>query len=179
MQAMNPLIQNVRRHWLWLALAASAALLVTVNLMERIGGLVPCPLCLDQRKVYWAAMAVAAVGLLLRATPLRRRFDWLFALVLVAVFLTGLFIAGRHAGIEFGWLPPLEKCGGGTGKIDLEAMAGLASGKTNLKVVPCDEVQWRWLGLSMAGWNVLISAGLASLSAFAALDRTSRRPVHA
>src|SRR5215212_1978761 len=104
MQTMSQVLPIVRRHWLWLALLASAAILIIVNAMQHFGGLVPCPLCLDQRKVYWVAMAVSVVGLAARFTPVGARFDRLFAAILVVVFLTGVFIAGRHAGIEYGWL---------------------------------------------------------------------------
>lgn len=172
---MTKLTPLLSRHWLWLALAISLALLATVHAMQRFGGLTPCPLCLDQRKVYWVAAAIAAIGVAIRFTPLGRRLDRVFAALLLAAFLVGVFIAGRHAGIELGWLPPLQKCGAG-GAVDLKAMSDLATGASAVKAVPCDVVQWRFIGLSMAGWNALISVLLAAASATAAITRPRVEP---
>lgn len=172
---MTKLATLLSRHWLWMALAVSLGLLATVHAMQRFGGLTPCALCLDQRKVYWVAAAIAAVGIAARFTPLGRRLDRVFAALLLATFLVGVFIAGRHAGIELGWLPPLETCGAG-GPVDLKAMSDLATGANKVKAVPCDVVQWSFIGLSMAGWNALVSVLLAAASAIAAITRPRLEP---
>ena len=70
-RALTRLIRFFLDHWLWMALLASAFLLAIAHAFETFGGLAPCLLCLQQRTVYWVAIAVAAVGLLVHLTPVR------------------------------------------------------------------------------------------------------------
>lgn len=168
------LVRFCLRHWLAVALAASVAMLATAYAFQYLGGLNPCLMCLWQRHVYFWAIGVSAVGLIVQRTPLGHRFDRLFALALLVVFLAGVRIAGWHAAIEWKWLPPLDKCGGGGGSVSAADLQALLNGPPR-PLPSCDEAQWRWLGLSMAGWNVLISLKLAAWSALAALGWTPRR----
>src|SRR5690606_39002191 len=142
------------------------AMLAAAHAFERFGGLAPCNLCLKQREVLWAAIAIALPATLWalvsrssRGTPRIASF------LLFAVFLTSVATAGFHAGGELGWwdLPPA--CAGATGPIDLGALAALASGSAPPTRAPmCDAVAWSFAGLSMAGWNVVFSAVLAGFS---------------
>jgi disulfide bond formation protein DsbB len=159
--ALNPLL----RHWPILALLISALMLAIAHAFQTFGGLAPCTLCLQQRDVYWTAMAVAAVAVVVALTPARSWAGPLFAILLVGVFTAGAAIAARHAGAEWKWWPGPATCSGGGG-VSASALADLMHGA---KIAPprCDEASWRFLGLSMAGWNFLISVGLAVLSLLA------------
>lgn len=125
-------------------------------------GLPPCPLCLDQRIPYYIAIPVAlvtAVGASLGAPGWRLRMG--FAL-LAAAMLVGAGLGVYHAGIEWKfWQGPTE-CSGALpplgGNIDLLKQVQTTS------VVRCDEAAWRLFGLSLAGYNVLISGGLALIA---------------
>ena len=164
---MPTLLTPLVRYWPAWALLASAVLLAIAHAFQSFGGLEPCTLCLQQRDVYWTAMAVAALALVAARTPARAMARPLFAVLLVGVFLAGAAIAGRHAGAEWKWWPGPQTCsGGGTGGVSAAAVAGLMRGA---KITPprCDEAAWVFAGLSMAGWNFLISLGLAGLSALA------------
>ncbi len=172
---MATLLRLVLRHWPLTALVSSALMLAIAHAFEKFGGLAPCTLCLRQREVYWAAMAVAAVALVLRRTPLNARTAALMNLALGLVFLYGAGLAAYHAGVEWKWWPGPTACasgggGGTTTTADLQAMLGGAK----QSAPACDEAAWVFLGLSMAGWNVLISLKLAVLSVMAALRE--RRP---
>ena len=161
--------------WPVLALAASAAMLATAHAFERFGGYAPCLLCLKQREVYWVAGGIALAGLLLNRTPLRRASGTWTALLLAVTFAFGAGLAAYHAGVEWKWWPGPGACAGaGASVADLD-MSGLLDGTLRVRPPACDEAAWRLLGLSMAGWNVLISLGLAGLGLTAwRLDR--RRP---
>ncbi|WP_292065292.1 disulfide bond formation protein B [Brevundimonas sp. UBA7664] len=166
---MRRLYRLLTRWWTAFALAASLAMLGAAHAFERFGELAPCNLCLKQREVYWGAVAIALVATLWhlisrgsRGTPR------IAAFLLAVVFATGAITAGFHFGGELKWWDLPATCAGG-GDINLESLAALALGSGPIeKVVMCDAVTWRFLGLSMAGWNALISAALAVFSLLAA-----------
>ena len=157
------------RWWTAFALAASLAMLAAAHGFERFAGLAPCNLCLKQREVFWAAVAIAlpatvwtVVSRASRGTPR------IAAFLLATVFLTGAITAGFHAGGELKWWALPATCVGG-GDLDLESLTAFALGTGPAQRLPsCDAVAWSFLGLSMAGWNLLISAGLAGFSLMAA-----------
>jgi disulfide bond formation protein DsbB len=158
---INPVI----RQWPLFAMGASLAMLGAAHSFERFGNMPPCALCLHQREAYWAAVGVAVVGLLAtkyKPDPLASRA---FSLLLAFAFGAGALIAGFHVGVEFKWWPGLPECTGG-GPIDPNADI-LGTLSKSMDVPACDEVAWSLLGISMAGWNMLISAGLMCASILA------------
>ena len=166
---MRRLYRLLTRWWTAFALAASLALLGAAHAFERFGGLAPCNLCLKQREVYWGAVAIALVATLWAViSRASRGTPRVAAFLLFAVFTTGAITAGFHAGGEAKiWELPAACSGGGA--IDLGQLAALATGSAPVPPpAMCDAVTWRFLGLSMAGWNTLISAGLAIFSLLAA-----------
>jgi disulfide bond formation protein DsbB len=163
---------SLRAAWPAFAAAASALMLATAHAFETFGGYAPCNLCLRQREVYWAALAVAVVGMALAALkrPLLREA---LALSLGAIFLAGAVVAGFHAGVEWKWWPGPTTCTGIGGRVAASALTDLLSGA---KVHPpaCDQAAWRLLGVSMAGYNAVISTGLAVLGFVAAFGKDAR-----
>ena len=141
------------------ALAVGGALAI-----EHIGGIAPCPLCLDQRIAYYAAVPLALLAFLLLPANLS------MARVILALLAAGfLFNAGLgiyHSGIEWGWWPGPDTCSG-TGSIATTSRALLES-LNNPRVVRCDQAALRILGLSLAGYSALISAFLAAFAGFGA-----------
>lgn len=166
---MIELYRLVTRWWTAFALAASLAMLAAAHAFERFEGLAPCNLCLKQREVYWGAVAIALVAtawaLISRAS---RGTPRIAAFLLAAVFATGTATAVFHMGGELDWWALPATCSGGGGAVDLEALTALAFGGGSTRVAMCDAVTWSWLGLSMAGWNAIISAGLMVMSLLAA-----------
>ncbi|MEO1476740.1 MAG: disulfide bond formation protein B [Pseudomonadota bacterium] len=161
--------------WPLLAILASVAMLAGAHAFEVFGKMAPCPLCLRQRDVYWAAIAMAATGLILWQRQPEGRKLIALNVMLGLVFLTGAVVAGYHAGVEWQWWRGPDGCsGGGVGdisNIDLSAALGQP-----IATVSCTEAPWRMFGISMAGYNAAISAGLALLSfAASAFVRTVAR----
>jgi len=164
---MNAISSPLLRHWPIAALVVSAAMLATAHGFETFGGLAPCNLCLRQREIYWLAMGVAAVGVLAALAPPGLRLPALACALLALVFLGGAAIAVYHAGVEWKRWPGPSTCTGARGGVSPDALAALMHG-ARISAPRCDQAAWRWLGLSMAGWNALISLGLAALSGLAA-----------
>jgi len=163
--------------WRWpvLALVASLAMLGTAHGFERFAYMLPCELCLRQREVYWAVVAMAVTGLVLWKIRPARRFMTALNVMLGLVFVTGAVVAAYHAGVEWKWWQGPLGCSGGP--MDPNAIVDIDLGNLDkpMGTVSCDEAPWHLLGLSMAGWNALISAGLAAIS-FVAAAATFRRP---
>jgi disulfide bond formation protein DsbB len=166
-QALAPLFRFFLKYWLWTALLSSVLMLAIAHAFETFGGLAPCILCLQQRTVYWVAIGVSAVGLVLNALPPKTRFDRLFFVALTLVFLVGMGIAIRHAGAEWKFWPGPAACAANRVTVTAADLNAALSG-ARLKMPSCEEAAWRFLGVSMAGWNALISLKLALWSALAA-----------
>ena len=129
-------------------------------------GLKPCPLCLEQRYAYYFAIPLALMVLVGDHVGASRKV--LFA-ALVAIALGMLWNAGLgvyHSGIEWKWWAGPQECTGTLG--DLGPAGGLLNKLESFNVVRCDDAAWRFLGLSLAGYNALISLALALIAACAA-----------
>jgi disulfide bond formation protein DsbB len=169
---MQSFLRQILDRWRLFALLASAAMLATAHAFETFGGLAPCELCLKQRTVYWVAIAVSAVAMVIVRTAGGPRWReptcWLLALI----FLVGAGTAGYHAGAEWKFWPGPQSCSGGA-KVTAAALKDLLNGG-GVKMPACDQPAWKLLGLSMAGWNTIASLILVALSAASALRERSK-----
>lgn len=135
-----------------LALIIPAALIAGALGSQYLGGLTPCEMCLWQRWPHYAAIGIAVLAF---AIP-QRALVWLAALAILISGGIGIF----HAGVEYHWWEGLTQCSqvpgsGGSGNILADIM------KTPL--VRCDQAQWSLFGISLAGYNAIISIGGALL----------------
>jgi disulfide bond formation protein DsbB len=149
-------------------LLASVIVLGAALVSQYWGGLAPCELCLLQRWPWAAAIAISLVALIAGS---RAALPWV-ALVLGIVFAFGVAFAFYHVGVEQHWFAGPAACtASSSGTLTLEDMKRLIIG---IQPVLCDRVQWSLLGVSMAGWNLLASLGMAAICA--EVCRRSRRP---
>jgi disulfide bond formation protein DsbB len=151
----------------WTVALIGAAALVGAWIFEFGFDIKPCPLCLEQRYAYYGAIPLAL--LLALAAGRGAAPHWLRAgLIVVALAMLGNAGLGvYHAGVEWGlWQGPTG-CSGPM--LDLGKAGSLLDQLDKVKVIRCDEVQWRFLGLSLAGYNVLISLAMAATAGFGAL----------
>ena len=160
---LNRLLTAAR--WPLAAFVASGLMLTAAHIFQAFG-YAPCHLCLRQREVYWAILGVSAVALAsnrVRPDALQAR---LFTILIGLGFLYGAGVAAFHAGVEWKFWPGPEICAGGFGNFQARDLSKALEGPQ--RIIRCDEAAWRMLGISMAGYNALISAGLAFLSGLAA-----------
>jgi len=124
----------------------------------------PCPLCLEQRYAYYLAIPLAALIALGAQKGVSRRLLAAGLVILGMALLVNAGLGAYHAGVEWGfWQGPTD-CTGPI--VDFGNTGNLLEGLNKVKVIRCDEVQWKFLGLSLAGYNVLISLALAGLAAW-------------
>ena len=140
-------------------LVAAVATIGGALVFEHGYGLRPCKLCLQQRNPYYVAMAVAGIGLFLPVWWQR-----LALALLTLVFVVSAGMGVYHAGVEWGFWAGPNDCSGAPAPT-AGSMNDFLNQLQNTRVVSCTEAAWRFLGLSLAGWNVVISLGLASLAA--------------
>lgn len=124
----------------------------------------PCPLCLEQRYAYYLAIPLAALIALGALKGVSRRLLVAGLVVLALALLANAGLGAYHAGVEWGfWQGPTD-CSGPI--VDFGNTGNLLDGLNKVKVIRCDQVQWRFLGLSLAGYNALISLVMAALAAW-------------
>jgi disulfide bond formation protein DsbB len=153
--------------------ALTAALAILVIAAATIAGawffqlvleILPCPMCLEQRYAYYAIIPLAALVAFGAARGVPR------AVLVAGLVVIGLAALGNaafgtyHAGVEWQfWQGPTD-CTGPVG--NLGSAGNLLERLDTVKVIRCDEVQWRFLGLSLAGYNALISLLMAAVAAW-------------
>lgn len=151
---------------------AAATTIAGAWFFELVLDIRPCPLCLEQRYAYYLAIPLAALVALgaARGAP-RAVLVGGFAVLAIAL-LANAGLGAYHAGVEWGfWQGPTD-CSGPI--VDFGSGGSLLDTLNKVKVIRCDEVQWRFLGLSLAGYNVLISLALAALAAWGAVRSLQR-----
>lgn len=133
------------------ALLLPAALLAGAYGSQYIGGLFPCEMCWWQRYPHFAAVGIALGAFFVGNRGYRSS---LVALAAFAIATSGA-IAGYHAGVEYGWWEGLTKCTSsvtGTGDDLLKSIM-------NAPLIRCDVAPWTLFGISLAGYNFLLSVG--------------------
>lgn len=141
-------------------LAIAAASIAGAFLFEAFG-YAPCELCLKERIPYYAAIPIAGLALIF-ATCGPRALSRVTFSILALIFGVSAIFGAYHAGVEWGFWPGPTEC---TGALQRAAsVTDFLKQLESVKVVRCDSAALRILGLSLAGWNALISAGLAALA---------------
>ena len=150
----------------------SAATLAGAWFFQLVLDIRPCPLCLEQRYAYYLAIPLGALVAFAAAKDAPR-----------GVLLAGLAIlAPPHSAMPgSGPITPASNGSSGRGRPIAPARWSISaapatcwSGSRPTKVIRCDEVQWRFLGLSLAGYNVLISLAMAAIAGWG-IFRLQRR----
>ena len=143
-----------------LILAAAAATLGGALAFEHGLGLNPCKLCLIQRDPYYIALPVAAATWAFAA----RRPARFGLLALSLIFAVSAGLGAYHAGVEWGFFQGPSECAA-SGQAAASEVGAFLDQLNRARVTSCTEAAWRFLGLSLAGWNTLISLGLGMLAA--------------
>lgn len=150
------MLTDHRRFAILIASGGSAAILAGAFAFQYLGGLAPCQLCIWQRWPHAAAIGIGVLALILARGTLGRILPLIGSLAALASGAIGAF----HVGVEQKWWEGLASCTAGS-------ISGIST--TDLlnpdvavgAVVRCDAIAWSMFGISMAGWNVILSAVLA------------------
>jgi disulfide bond formation protein DsbB len=144
--------------------AIAAATLAGAWFFQLVLDIRPCPLCLEQRYAYYLAVPLGLLVALVVARDAPRQVVLAGLALLALAALGNAWLGGYHAGVEWKfWQGPTD-CSGPV--VDLGSAGTLFDRLDTVKVIRCDDVQWRFLGLSLAGYNVLISLLMAAIGAW-------------
>ena len=154
-------------------IASAAAAIALIGLATILGaylfqyglGYRPCPLCLEQRYAYYFAIPLAAMVMLGMSVGSSPKVMLLAFAAIAAAMLWNAGLGAYHSGVEWQWWEGPKDCSGPVSNFG--QAGGLADLIQNTRVIRCDEAAWRFLGLSLAGYNVLISALMAALALWA------------
>jgi len=144
-----------------LSRARLAAILLPVALLggaigsQYLGGLHPCEMCMWQRWPHLAAIGAALAAIVLRRNPpMSATFTALAALAI----LTSGAIGAYHAGVEYGWWEGFTTC------TTIRPVGGdMLEAIMNAPLIRCDQAPWTLAGISLAGFNALLSIAGAAL----------------
>ncbi len=136
-----------------IALLLPAGLLAGAYTSEYVFGLYPCEMCWWQRWPHFAALVPAILAFFASNGGVQRV---LTALAAMAILTSGL-IGGFHAGVEYGWWQGLTTCCS-----DIAAGADTLESILNAPLIRCDVAPWSLFGISLAGYNFLLSCGGAT-----------------
>ena len=145
-----------------LALLTPLALLGGAYIAQYGFGLYPCEMCWWQRYPHFVALGLGLLGLL------RPGSRGLVVLGGLAILTSGL-IGAYHAGVEYQWWEGLTACSSTADANAADPLAAILAAP----LVRCDVASWELGGVSLAGFNFLISAA-AALVIFALLDRSRK-----
>jgi disulfide bond formation protein DsbB len=154
--------------------AIAAATLAGAWFFQLVLDIRPCPLCLEQRYAYYLAVPLGLLVAFMAARDAPRPVLLAGLALLTVAALANAWLGGYHAGVEWKfWQGPTD-CSGPL--VDLGSAGTLLQRLDTVKVIRCDEVQWRFLGLSLAGYNVVISLLMAGIAAWSIAKVVSRKP---
>jgi disulfide bond formation protein DsbB len=138
-----------------------AATILGAWFFQYVLGYQPCALCLEQRYVYYFGIPLAVLILLGDRVGATRKVLLLALLVIAAGMIWNTGLSTYHAGVEWKLWPGPRDC---TGPLDSLSGGGLLGELQSIHVPRCDDAAWRFLGISLAGYDAVISLALAAIA---------------
>jgi disulfide bond formation protein DsbB len=165
--------------------AAAAIAIAVIGVLTMAGffffqyvlGYPPCPLCLEQRYAYYVSVPLAAMVLLGLSVGSSHKVLVLAFLAIAAAMLWNAGLGVYHSGVEWHWWPGPQDCSGAIP--NFSGGGSLLEQINKTRVIRCDEAAWRFLGLSLAGYNVLVSLALAVIALWGVAAAWKSRPFEA
>jgi disulfide bond formation protein DsbB len=150
-----------------------AAAILGAYYFQYVLGLQPCPMCLEQRIAYYVAIPLALILAFAAWRGAPRALLTAGLAIIALAMLVNAGLGAYHSGIEWKFWPGPADCSGPV--TNLGRASDLMKQLRNVQVVRCDDAPWRFLGLSLAGYNVLISLALAAIAAWGVAAGPERR----
>lgn len=135
---------------------------------QLIGGYIPCALCLEQRVPYYWGLPIGTIGFGVGVVWQRAVLTRLAFLIFAACMAWSMGLAIYHAGAEWMFWAGPSDCGGA--QVETQDAGALLAQIESVQLVSCTEAGARFLGLSFAGWNAVVTfmaMALGLLGAFA------------
>jgi disulfide bond formation protein DsbB len=145
-----------------LIFAFALAAILGALAFEHVGGYLPCHLCLLQRTPYYVGVPVAAAAVLAVVIAAPRLLVAALFTIFAALMFYGAVLAVFHSGVEWGFWQGPASCAPSVG---VTSAADMLNQLENTQAPSCTDAALRILGLSLAGWNALVSALLVVLGA--------------
>lgn len=130
---------------------------------EHIGGYIPCHLCLLERIPYYTGIPIGIIGLLAWRYRLPGFITRLTLLIIAGLMIWGMIMGVYHSGVEWHWWAGPTDCSGSLSGMTTD-VNNLFSDMNTVTGPKCDEAALRVLGLSFAGWNVVVSVIIAAIA---------------
>jgi disulfide bond formation protein DsbB len=132
------------------ALLLPLAMILGAYAFQYIGKLYPCEMCWWQRYPHFAGIVLAAIAYIAH-----NRFTQyvLVAMAALAILTSGL-IGGFHAGVEYNYWEGLTRCA----TVMATSGGDFTKSIMNAPLVRCDVAPWTLFGISLAGYNFLLSS---------------------
>jgi disulfide bond formation protein DsbB len=145
-----------------LVAAGGAATILGAYYFQYVLHYAPCELCLDERIPYYVGIPLALVIALAGLFDVPRPLLVTGLALLIVVMLIGAGLGVYHSGVEWKFWPGPAHCSGVINNFG--SAGGLMEQMNQTRIVPCDAAAWRLLGISLAGYNALISLALAAIA---------------
>jgi len=147
--------------------------IATVYFFQYVLLILPCPLCLEQRIAFYFSIPLAALLWLGAQYGASRKVLLLGFLAIMLAMLWNTGLSAYHAGVEWKWWPGPNDCSGPIDKFG-NAQDIMHQLQNRISLIRCDEAAWRFLGISLAGYDVLLSFFVAAVAAWGALALLAR-----
>ena len=152
----EPSIFGPARLAIWLSFLVPAALLGGAYTSQYGFGLPPCEMCWWQRYPHFVALPLGALAIIMMYN--KQAAASIFAAISAFAMAVSGLIGAFHAGVEYGWWEGLTAC---TSVVQPEPGETYLEAVLRAPVVRCDVAPWELFGISLAGYNFLISCGAA------------------
>jgi disulfide bond formation protein DsbB len=161
--------------------ASAAAVIAVIGALTMCGffffeyvlGDPPCPLCLDQRNAFYASVPLAALLWLGANYGASHKVMVAGFAVIAAIMLWNTGLSAFHAGVEWKFWPGPADCSGPINS--LGSASDMLKKLQDIRIVRCDEAAWRLFGISLAGYDVLVSLFLAAVAGWGVKASLARR----
>lgn len=150
-----------------------ASAICAVYFFQYVLGYPPCPLCFEQRNAFYVSVPLAALLWLGANHGASSKVMVAGFAVIVAAMLWNTGLSTYHAGVEWKFWPGPTDCSGPINS--LGSTGNLLKSLQDIRIVRCDEAAWRFLGISLAGYDVLVSLFLAAVAAWGFKTALARR----
>ena len=151
-----------------------ALTICSVYFFQYVLGYPPCPLCFEQRNAFYVSVPLAALLWLGAGHGASSKVMLAGFAVITAAMLWNTGLSAYHAGVEWKFWPGPIDCSGPINSIG--STGNLLKSLQDIRIVRCDEAAWRFLGISLAGYDVLVSLFLAAVAAWGFKTSLARRP---